>query len=475
MNVSFLSEPELEFGENGRHIDIRFGLTRYGPLDLESQNRPQQIRVGIVGTPGNVEQVSAWLERCRTDIGAKRSKQPNLFPPFGGFNEQSTFRSALALNEGLCRNIPSKAFDDIVTSSHNAAISEASDLFVTEFEALAERRSVDVIVCAVPQQLVALRDPQDDSPGARSNRYDFHHMVKARAMRTKIPIQLVLPDTYDAGARHRQKIRSTRIRTKQDEATTAWNFHTALYYKANGYPWRLVSDPHQLATCFVGISFYKSLDQETLMTSMAQVFNERGDGIIVRGDPIKLSKDDRVPHLDEPSAAKLLNHALKEYHAEHYHMPARVVLHKTSQFNDAELRGFQHAAKANSVAKLDAVSLWEGSAIRLFRIGAYPPLRGTSLHLDDINHLLYLRGSVDFFQTYPGQYIPKPIAFCCEQTEQTPKFLAREILALSKMNWNDTQFDGGSPITIAAARKVSGILKYIGPDDPVAHRYSHYM
>jgi hypothetical protein len=65
--------------------------------------------------------------------------------------------------------------------------------------------------------------------------------------------------------------------------------------------------------------------------------------------------------------------------------------------------------------------------------------------------------------------------FRCDHVEETPKFLAREILALSKMNWNDTQFDGGSPITIAAARKVSGILKYVGPEDPLAHRYSHYM
>lgn len=475
MNVSFLPEPELEFGENGRHIDIRFGLTRYGPLDLNSQNRPQRIRVGIVGTPGNVEQVIAWLDRCRTEIPAKRSKQPNLFPPFGGFNEHATFRSTLVLNEGLCRHIPSRLFDDVVTNEHNTAITEAAEMFVSEFEALAERRSVDVIVCAVPQQLVTLREPDEDEPASRVNRYDFHHLLKARAMRTRIPIQLVLPDTYDASARRRQKIRSTRFRTRQDEATTAWNFHTALYYKANGNPWRLASDPHQLATCFVGISFYKTLDQETVMTSMAQVFNERGDGVIVRGDPVRLAKDDRVPHLDEESAAKLLNHALKQYHDEHFHMPARVVLHKTSQFDEAELQGFRQAARDKQVARLDAISISELSPIRLFRVGAYLPLRGSTLHVDERQHLVYLRGSVDFFQTYPGQYIPRPLAFRCDEVEQTPKCLAREMLALSKMNWNDTQFDGGSPITIAAARKVSGILKYAGPGDEIAHRYSHYM
>jgi len=476
MNLAFLPEPELEFGESGRHIDIRFGLSRYGPLDLGNENRPQQIKVGIVGTSENVEKVSAWLEHCRSEIPAKKSKQPNLFPGFPGFNDQATFRSSLVLNEGLCRQISPAVFDQIVSADHDSAITEAVEVFLNEFEALKEKRSVDVLVCAVPPQLVALKEPEDDDHRrGKLPRLDFHHMLKARAMRTKIPVQLVLPETYDHASRRRQKIRSTRLRTRQDEATCAWNFHTALYYKANGNPWRLVHDPQQLATCFVGISFYKSLDQATLMTSMAQVFNERGDGIIVRGDPVRLTKDDRVPHLDEAGAAKLLAHALKQYHDEHLHLPARVVLHKTSQFNGPELSGFLAAAKENKVSKVDAVSVTDQSPLRLFRLGAYPPLRGSMLHLDNRQHLVYLRGSVDFFQTYPGPYVPRPFAFNCDNTEQTPKFLAKEILALSKMNWNDTQFDGGSPITVAAARKVSGILKYVGGDDEIAHRYSHYM
>jgi len=476
VKLTFLPEPELEFGETGRHIDIRFGLSRYGPLDLGHENRPQQIRVGIVGTPENVEKVTAWLERCRSEIPAKKSKQPNLFPAFPGFAEQAAFRSTLVLNEGLCRQIPAAAFDQIVSASLNAAVTEAVELFLEEFDALTEKRNVDVLLCAVPPQLVALKEPQDDGPApAKGARFDFHHLLKARAMRTRIPVQLVLPETYDQTSRRHQKIRSTRLRTRQDEATRAWNLHTALYYKANGTPWRLVPDSHQLAACFVGISFYKSLDQATLMTSMAQVFNERGDGIIVRGDPVKLKKEDRVPHLDEAGAAKLLTHALKQYHDEHLHLPARVVLHKTSRFDEPELRGFLEAAKENNISQFDAVSVTDQSPLRLFRLGAYPPLRGSMLDMDAKNHLVYLRGSVDFFQTYPGQYIPRPFAFRCDRTEQTPTFLAREILALSKMNWNDTQFDGGSPITIAAARKVSGILKYAGSDDTIAHRYSHYM
>jgi hypothetical protein len=31
MNLSYLEEPNLEFGA-GRHVDIRFGIMNYGPL-----------------------------------------------------------------------------------------------------------------------------------------------------------------------------------------------------------------------------------------------------------------------------------------------------------------------------------------------------------------------------------------------------------------------------------------------------------
>jgi hypothetical protein len=43
------------------------------------------------------------------------------------------------------------------------------------------------------------------------------------------------------------------------------------------------------------------------------------------------------------------------------------------------------------------------------------------------------------------------------------------------MNWNNTQFDGGEPITVRAARQVGDILKQIQDDEPVQARYGFYM
>jgi hypothetical protein len=110
-----------------------------------------------------------------------------------------------------------------------------------------------------------------------------------------------------------------------------------------------------------------------------------------------------------------------------------------------------------------------------YRAGIYPPLRGTLVTLDDAEMILYTRGSVDFFETYPGKYMPVPLRLRCDDTEQTQTFLAREVLALTKMNWNNTQFDGAEPVTLRASRQCSRVLRYCSQRLLIEPRYSFYM
>jgi hypothetical protein len=63
MKADFLQEPELEFG-GGKHIDIKFGLMDYGPLDFDNPLAPKRIKLGIVGMPEAIEGITKWLERC---------------------------------------------------------------------------------------------------------------------------------------------------------------------------------------------------------------------------------------------------------------------------------------------------------------------------------------------------------------------------------------------------------------------------
>ena len=91
MKLRFFQEPELEFGNGGTHVDIRYGLTRHGPLDLGEASAPSQLKVGLVGTEETIAGIRQWFDRCREGIAAKQSKLSNLFPPFPGFSENSSF------------------------------------------------------------------------------------------------------------------------------------------------------------------------------------------------------------------------------------------------------------------------------------------------------------------------------------------------------------------------------------------------
>ena len=144
--------------------------------------------------------------------------------------------------------------------------------------------------------------------------------------------------------------------------------------------------------------------------------------------------------------------------------------------------GSQHLAPFDAEELLEALSDeliadgdLERALRRLFRDGEYPTLRGTLLSLDHHSHVLYTRGGVDFFKTYPGMYVPRPLGFLCHETQQTTRSLSREILGLTKMNWNNTQFDNADPIIVKAARRVGSVLKYVDDEEPVQYRYAYYM
>jgi hypothetical protein len=101
--------------------------------------------------------------------------------------------------------------------------------------------------------------------------------------------------------------------------------------------------------------------------------------------------------------------------------------------------------------------------------------RGTLLALAGRELALYTKGSIDFYSTYPGMYVPRPLGIRPVRPVRSPAGTAAEILALTKMNWNQTRLDGQDPITIRAANQVRAVLRFSDPAQAVAARYANYM
>lgn len=478
MRAEVLDEPELEFGGGGRHVDPRFGLTAYGPADLTTGGAPSAIRIGLVGPAEQLDGLRRWLERCREPIPAKDERYPHLFPSFPGCDIDRGLYTTLVFSDRNTRQVPDRSLRALVNRSGPEPINEAVDLYTEEITALAEENRVDLILVARPEQLQDTRRQRHGAKGGRTTKgadghasgfENFHDLLKARMLHVQQPLQILRRSTWD------EATTPPPGRGRQDEASRAWNLHIALYYKAGGVPWRLPRPATDLTTCFVGVSFYRGESGTTLDTAVAHVFNERGDGVIVRGGAAHISKEDRQPHLKAADAHNLLQTALDVYRREHKTLPARVAIHKSSRFVPDETEGFDAAAASRDLAALDLVWITDSEDAQLFRPGAAPPLRGTFLTLSPDEHLLYTGGSVEFYSTYPGMYVPRPIGIRPALLTRSPRDLAIELLALSKMNWNQARLDGRYPITLRTAEQVKKVLRFCGPAQNVATRYAQYM
>jgi len=77
-------------------------------------------------------------------------------------------------------------------------------------------------------------------------------------------------------------------------AKKAWNFVTALYFKAGGNPW----SPHGLpaGTCYIGISFFRPFDNSSdVKTSVIQAFDETGESLVLRGPDFEWNEVQQGP------------------------------------------------------------------------------------------------------------------------------------------------------------------------------------
>jgi hypothetical protein len=113
------------------------------------------------------------------------------------------------------------------------------------------------------------------------------------------PTQIVWPTLWDDKAKIPRKLKET-LRQVQDPATRAWNLMNAIFYKAGKVPWRLPRSESDFKASYLGIGFYKDLSGQRLLTSTAQMFDERGRGLILRGARAQTDKGDLPSSFEHP-------------------------------------------------------------------------------------------------------------------------------------------------------------------------------
>ena len=212
-------------------------------------------------------------------------------------------------------------------------------------------------------------------------------------------------------------------------------------------------------------------------TSLVQAFDEHGEGLVLRGPEFNWNAKEqgsKAPHLSEEQAQSLLDIALDRYKDETGQIPQRVVVHKSSRFWPDERDGFKNALKER-VTKFDLVSLdTRQSAVRLLTPSMYPPLRSTRFTVGDIDYL-YTTGFLADLGQYHSTHVPSPIQVTDHIGQDTPReILLREILVLTKMNWNSARLGGKAPITLRFSDWVGEIMRELPVDVEPLPQFKFY-
>lgn len=466
-----LKTPTLEFGGVGNFSDPKQGLVNAGPFDLRfGVAHLKEIRIGLIGTTPMMNKAISWLNKCNSMIPSTM-KNTSQYPNFDGF--ENIFRAKLVYSNLWSHELKEDDIYQIMQSPDDyARFEQILNLYNDGLMKLASIDGVrpNVILCCIDEdthkscsrvekkltsetkriirkaqtnQLSLFEEPLEEQPEDLLYR-DFRRALKAKAILAKIPIQIGTDKLFIDSS------------SNQDDATRAWNFSVSVYYKSGGIPWRLKTP--DIETCFVGITFHHvSTNKKSLVKScIAQGFSSDGEGFALRGGDVesKANKWDKSLHLSKTQAYELGSKILKEYSDRTGANPQKVVLHKTSSYNDDEEEGFRSAFINIPVVELINFA---DTNFRLLKNGMYPVDRGTLCLLNEKHAYLFHTGYMKELSTYPGAHIPHPVEIISNETVDFKK-VAEDILGLARMNWNTASITGGQPVTISFSRQVGGIM-----------------
>ena len=162
----------------------------------------------------------------------ERRQIPHLFPAFPGCDRDTGLYASLTFTDRNCRELSARTLDHASGLPGELAVQAMVKAYIDELEAVAEDNRVDVINVARPDTLddvhLAARAAENQAAGQSTRRgaplpviANFHDLLKARALRLGKPLQILRRSMWDESA-------PSPLRSRQDEATPAWNLHVAL-------------------------------------------------------------------------------------------------------------------------------------------------------------------------------------------------------------------------------------------------------
>ncbi|WP_438863283.1 hypothetical protein [Neptunicella sp.] len=500
--IELLEEPELSFGYQQKAPFAKDGLLWFGPLNNE--NSPTSIRIGFVGTPRGLELYERWIKQVNLPIESTSDAAHHI--PFPGF--EAIFGAKWPEKPAATIRIPEqKITQTIRIKDRHQAIYNTVSIFENEIRRHIneEDAAVDLWFVVIPEEVYKYGRPQSRIPGSLAEqspqlmnarlahklssqpslfdednetaelyRYElnFHNQLKARLLDAKAVVQVVrettlMPEAFVENGRP--------VRQLQDKASVAWNLCTTAYFKASGRPWKLANV--RPGVCYVGLVFKKdetSIDSQNACCG-AQMFLDSGDGVVFRGAVGPwYSTETKQFHLPFEKAKIIAEQIVAAYERDHGIPPNELFIHGKTRISQDEWDGFRAGVPEGT--KVVSIRISHEKHFKLYSPTDHPLVRGAFYLVHKRKGYLYSKGFVPRLGTYPGREVPNPLAVEISFGDADIRQVLKDILGLTKVNFNRCDFADGEPVTLRFADQVGEILTAT----PTAHDlpplpFKHYI
>lgn len=479
-----IPEPKLTFGFGQKMEDPRDGLTLFGAY---SKNKHiGQISVGIIGSKEQREYVKSYLKRIHQPVIPEKTDVAR--PYFPGL--EATFDIFINLDAIQEVDVPRSKIDEFLkyTDGHQRVFN-LTNLYADKLTKYLNEEHIPVTVwfVAIPDEIYQFGRPKSKIPKASDNKtvglrkkdrssnqqflfeelndlkeayeyeINFHNQLKAKLLSEKVVTQIIRESTiaYETLWTDQEKINYE----KQFDAAKAWNISTTLYYKSGGLPWKLGEVRKNV--CYLGL-VYKQIElgeNRNNACCAAQMFLDSGDGMVFRGNigPWYNPKTKEF-HITKKDAYELLSMSLESFKekSETDEYPHEIFIHAKTGFDDEEWSGFCEATEGKS--KIIGVRIKDDNTFKLYRDFSYCVPRGTTLLVTDKLAYLWTKGYIPRIQTQLGLETPNPISVEIMRGEKDIETVCKDILALTKLNYNACIYADGSPVTLRFADSIGEVL-----------------
>jgi hypothetical protein len=305
--------------------------------------------------------------------------------------------------------------------------------------------------------------------------------LKAKLLPFTAPTQIIRESTLEPESFLNSSGKMKRNLSKI-KGHIAWSLTSAAFYKVGGRPWKLgdVRD----GVCYVGLAFKqdeKSKDTRNACCA-AQMFLDSGDGTVFKGAVGPWYNPEKgIYHLKKRQAREIIELALNTYKDENNRIlpnsnkvPTEIFVHAKNSFNNEEYEGFLEAVpKGVSVI---GITIKKTNTLKLFRKKKYPVLRGLAYIMNEKAAFLWTQGFVPRLETSLALEVPNCLSINISKGETNIETVCKDILGLTKLNYNACIYGDGLPVTLRFADSIGEILTAVPPEElkhtpPLAFRY----